>query len=69
MYTIAWGYLLNSGDINSVWALFGVSDSSSASIGLAIGRNHLPLRGLWYITHLLVPLICLCVTVNYAVTG
>ena len=32
-----WGYLLNSGDIASVWALFGVSNQLMASIGLVCG--------------------------------
>ena len=32
-----WGYLLYSGDIASVWALFGVSNQLMASIGLVCG--------------------------------
>ncbi len=36
---LLWGYLLNSGDINSVWALFGVSNQLMASIGLMIGAT------------------------------
>ncbi|MFC5557714.1 carbon starvation protein A [Ureibacillus thermophilus] len=34
---LMWGYLLNSGDIASVWALFGVSNQLMASIGLVCG--------------------------------
>lgn len=34
-----WGYLLFSGDISSVWALFGVSNQLMASIGLIIGAT------------------------------
>ena len=34
-----WGYLLMSGDIGSVWALFGVSNQLMASVGLIIGTT------------------------------
>lgn len=34
-----WGYLLFSGDISSVWALFGVSNQLMASIGLIVGAT------------------------------
>ena len=34
-----WGYLLYSGDISSVWALFGVSNQLMASIGLIVGAT------------------------------
>jgi carbon starvation protein len=65
---IAWGYLLNSGDINSVWALFGVSNQLMASIGLAIGATIILRLSAkrWYMLTCLVPLVYLYVTVNYA---
>ncbi|MCW7547200.1 carbon starvation protein A [Photorhabdus sp. APURE] len=65
---LLWGYLLNSGDINSVWALFGVSNQLMASIGLMIGATII-LRlseKRWYMLTCLVPLAYLYVTVNYA---
>lgn len=36
---VMWGYLLLSGDISSVWALFGVSNQLMASIGLIVGAT------------------------------
>jgi Carbon starvation protein, predicted membrane protein len=63
-----WGYLLNSGDINSVWALFGVSNQLMASIGLMIGATiilRLSTKRAYMLT-CLVPLAYLFVTVNYA---
>ena len=36
---VMWGYLLMSGDIGSVWALFGVSNQLMASVGLIIGAT------------------------------
>lgn len=36
---VMWGYLLYSGDISSVWALFGVSNQLMASIGLIVGAT------------------------------
>jgi len=63
-----WGYLLNSGDINSVWALFGVSNQLMASIGLMIGATiilRLSAKRSYMLT-CLVPLAYLFVTVNYA---
>ncbi|HEY1844938.1 MAG TPA: carbon starvation protein A [Buttiauxella sp.] len=63
-----WGYLLNSGDINSVWALFGVSNQLMASIGLMIGATIILRMSekRWYVLTCLVPLAYLYVTVNYA---
>jgi len=63
-----WGYLLNSGDINSVWALFGVSNQLMASIGLMIGATiilRLSAKRSYMLT-CLIPLAYLFVTVNYA---
>jgi len=65
---VAWGYLLMSGDINSVWALFGVSNQLMASIGLAIGATIILRLAAkrWYMLTCLIPLAYLYVTVNYA---
>jgi carbon starvation protein len=65
---VLWGYLLMSGDINSVWALFGVSNQLMASIGLIIGATViLRLSGKRsYMLTCLIPLAYLYVTVNYA---
>ncbi|MGV2291947.1 carbon starvation protein A [Trinickia sp. YCB016] len=64
----AWGYMLMSGDINSVWSLFGVSNQMMASIGLAIGATiilRLSVKRSYMLT-CLIPLAYLYVTVNYA---
>lgn len=63
-----WGYLLYSGDISSVWALFGVSNQLMASIGLIIGATVILKIAdkRWYVYTCLVPLAYLFVTVNYA---
>lgn len=63
-----WGYLLFSGDIGSVWALFGVSNQMMASIGLIIGATVIMKIAdkRWYSLTCLVPLAYLYVTVNYA---
>jgi carbon starvation protein len=63
-----WGYLLNSGDINSVWALFGVSNQLMASVGLIIGATiilRLATKRAYMLT-CVIPLAYLFVTVNYA---
>ncbi|CAO3411199.1 carbon starvation CstA family protein [Azospirillum sp. INR13] len=65
---VAWGYLLTSGDINSVWALFGVSNQLMASVGLIIGATiilRLAQKRVYMLT-CLVPLAYLFVTVNVA---
>ena len=63
-----WGYLLYSGDISSVWALFGVSNQLMASIGLIIGATVILKIAdkRWYMLTCLVPLAYLFVTVNVA---
>lgn len=65
---VLWGYLLYSGDISSVWALFGVSNQLMASIGLIVGATvilHIADKR-WYMLTCLIPLAYLFVTVNYA---
>lgn len=63
-----WGYLLYSGDIGSVWALFGVSNQLMASIGLIIGATVILKIAdkRWYVYTCFVPLAYLFITVNYA---
>lgn len=63
-----WGYLLYSGDISSVWALFGVSNQLMASIGLIIGATIVLkiAEKRWYMLTCLIPLVYLYITVNVA---
>lgn len=65
---LLWGYLLFSGDIGSVWALFGVSNQLMASIGLIIGATIILKIAdkRRYMLTCLIPLSYLYVTVNYA---
>ncbi len=65
---LSWGYLLFSGDIGSVWALFGVSNQLMASIGLIIGATVILKFAdkRRYMLTCLIPLAYLYVTVNYA---
>ncbi|AXI10901.1 carbon starvation protein A [Oceanobacillus zhaokaii] len=65
---VAWGYLLFSGDISSVWALFGVSNQLMAAIGLIIGATVVLkiAQKRWYMLTCLIPLAYLYVTVNAA---
>lgn len=62
----AWGYLLFSGDISSIWVLFGVSNQLMASIGLVIGTTVVLKIAdkRWYALTCLVPLAYLYATVN-----
>ena len=64
----AWGYLLCSGDIGSIWVLFGVSNQLMASIGLIIGATVVLRLGTKpaYALICLAPLAYLYVTVNAA---
>ncbi|MFJ5758541.1 carbon starvation protein A [Neobacillus sp. NPDC093182] len=63
-----WGYLLFSGDISSVWALFGVSNQLMASIGLIVGATVILkiAEKRWYMLTCLIPLAYLFVTVMTA---
>lgn len=65
---LAWGYLLYSGDISSVWALFGVSNQLMALVGLIIGATVVlkVAKKRWYMLTCLVPLVYLFATVNVA---
>ncbi|WP_042461886.1 carbon starvation CstA family protein [Neobacillus dielmonensis] len=65
---LIWGYLLFSGDISSVWALFGVSNQLMATIGLIIGATVVLKisEKRWYMLTCLIPLAYLFVTVMVA---
>ena len=65
---LLWGYLLNSGDIASVWALFGVSNQLMASIGLVCGVTFVLKIAdkRIYVLTCFIPLVYLYVTVNVA---
>lgn len=66
--SVMWGYLLFTGNISSVWTLFGVSNQLMASIGLIIGATVI-LRVAdkrRYMLTCLIPLAYLYVTVNVA---
>ena len=39
VFTGAWGYLVYSGDIGSIWPLFGICDQLLASVTLLIGTT------------------------------
>jgi carbon starvation protein len=63
-----WGYLLFSGDIGSIWVLFGVSNQLMAAIGLIVGATFvlkIAARKRYMLT-CLIPLAYLYVTVNVA---
>ena len=64
----AWGYLLFTGDIGSIWVLFGVSNQLMATIGLVIGTTIILKIAdkRWYVLTTLVPLVYLYATVNVA---
>lgn len=66
--TLSWGYLLYSGDVASIWPLFGVANQLLAVVALAIGTTIIlkiaPKKSYAWIT--LVPLSFLTITVIYA---
>lgn len=65
---LLWGYLLNSGDIGSVWALFGVSNQLMASIGLVCGVTivlKIADKRIYALT-CFIPMVYLYITVNVA---
>jgi carbon starvation protein len=65
---LLWGYLLASGDISSIWALFGVSNQLMAAVGLTIGATVILKlsRRFAYMLTCLIPLGYLFVTVDTA---
>ena len=65
---VMWGYLLYSGDIGSIWALFGVSNQLMASVGLVCGVTmvlKIADKRIYALT-CFIPLVYLYVTVNVA---
>ncbi len=39
LVSLAWGYLLYTGDISSIWPMFGATNQTLASLALAIGTT------------------------------
>ncbi|MBC8014526.1 MAG: carbon starvation protein A, partial [Sporomusaceae bacterium] len=68
LVTVSWGYLLYSGDVASIWPLFGVANQLLAVVALAIGTTIIlkiaSNKSYAWIT--LAPLSFLVVTVIYA---
>ncbi|MFY3790536.1 carbon starvation protein A [Ureibacillus sp. MALMAid1270] len=65
---LMWGYLLYSGEIGPIWALFGVSNQLMASIGLVLGATvilKMASKRIYVLT-CIIPLIYLYITVNVA---
>lgn len=66
--TVSWGYLLYSGDVASIWPLFGVANQLLAVVALAIGTTIIlkiaPKKSYAWITF--APVAFLSVTVMYA---
>lgn len=66
--TVSWGYLLYSGDVASIWPLFGVANQLLAVVALAIGTTIIlkiaPKKSYAWITF--APVAFLAVTVMYA---
>jgi carbon starvation protein len=67
LFTGAWGYLVYTGDIATIWPLFGMSNQLLASCALIIGTIMLMRMGkLKYIWMTAVPGIIMAVTTLYA---
>jgi len=68
LVTVSWGYLLYSGDVASIWPLFGVANQLLAVVALAIGTTiilKISIRKSYaWITF--APLLFLSITVMYA---
>ncbi len=39
LFTVAWGYLVYTGDISTIWPLFGMSNQLLATCGLIVGTT------------------------------
>ena len=39
LVSFAWGYLLYTGDISSIWPMFGATNQTLAALALAIGTT------------------------------
>lgn len=68
--TISWGYLLYSGDVASIWPLFGVANQLLAVVALAIGTTIILKVSAYksYAWATFAPMVFLAITVIYAGT-
>ncbi len=68
LVTFSWGYLLYSGDVASIWPLFGVANQLLAVLALALGTTIIlkiaPFKKYAWVTF--APLVFLAITVIYA---
>lgn len=63
IFTLAWGYLLYSGTISTIWSLFGVNNQLLSSMALAVGTTMLIRMGkVRYAWTTFIPMVFLAVT-------
>ncbi len=65
----AWGYLLYTGDISSIWPMFGVTNQTLSALALAIGTTIILRIGTKKIYALVTLIPCLFVTVTTFTAG
>jgi len=67
LMSLTWGYLLYTGNISTIWPLFGTANQMLASIALAVGTTVLIKMGKQKYTLItLIPLVFITVTTQYA---
>lgn len=67
--SFAWGYILYTGDVKSIWPMFGVTNQALASLALAIGTTIVLRVGRKKVYALITFIPCLFITVTTFAAG
>ena len=69
LVSLAWGYLLYTGDISSIWPMFGATNQTLSALALAIGTTIILRIGQKKIYALISLIPCLLITVTTFAAG
>jgi len=69
LVSLAWGYLLYTGDISSIWPMFGATNQTLSALALAIGTTILLRIGRKKIYALITLIPCVLITVTTFAAG
>jgi len=69
MVSFAWGYMLYTGDISSIWPLFGATNQTLSGLALAIGTTIILRIGRRKIYALITVIPCMLITVTTFTAG
>jgi carbon starvation protein len=67
--SLAWGYLLYTGDVSSIWPMFGATNQTLSAVALAIGTTIILRSGRKKASALITFVPCILITITTLAAG